>query len=680
MRRSVFFSTFLMLLFMMLLLPTYALSELDTKLDLLTTQIITNMTQNNKTTIAVIEFSDIEGSITVLGKYIAEELTTRLFITKKFEVVERELLYKVLKEYKLNLSGLVDASSAKELGKILGVTAIVTGTITDLGKSVKINSRLISTENGSLFAVAAVEVTKDETVKSLLEKIVSAQSPEISTPELTVASTFTPVPSPTPVPATATPSPDPTPAPASASIETSNLSPETPENTFDMADKTLVKTVLKAISGKKPDFEDDFSSSSSGWEVGVKREKYHQGEFGYDYANQEYFMTAFPRKNNCSSGKVKDFSDFAAEIDGRFITRDRGRWEFKFRTVAPNNADFHCYAVGVSQNRTLSIYRLDKQNNVNKDTVFFKEAVASLKTGLETNHLTVIAKGPQIAVLVNGELAVVVTDPNFTKSPLKKGGFQLWIGNEGDTPMRVQWDNLKIWDISKVSTVPTPVSNLNLPPDAQDFVEPILAAIAAKKPTLSDDFRSGWSVGIRKDGHDGEMGFDYVTGEYFITALPDQINQSFSSSPTDYSDFVAEIDGRFVSGDNECWDFKFRSNGQNNGFSEYAVSIFQNGKLRVGHNGERNKVRTDYTLFENNVPSLQTGLKTNHLKVIVKDSRIAVFINGQLAAFVTDPNYANLLFKKGKFPLWIGNRNNSTPLRVHFSNLKVWDISKLKLP
>jgi TolB-like protein len=182
-----------------------AATDLDSSLDSLTTQIVTSMSANKGSRIAVIEFSDLKGNITELGKFIAEELTTRLFMTKKFEVVERELLSKVLKEHKLNLSGLVDTSSAKELGKLLGVDAVVTGTITDLGKTVKINSRLIATETGTIFAAAGAELAKDEGIKNLLSQMIN----EPKTETVIVVPTFTPTPVPTPVP-TLIPAPVPT--------------------------------------------------------------------------------------------------------------------------------------------------------------------------------------------------------------------------------------------------------------------------------------------------------------------------------------------------------------------------------------------------------------------------------------------------------------------------------------
>ncbi len=143
-------------------------SHLDQQLDILTSQIVASLQQDQKSKVAVVEFMDLAGSVTALGQYISEELITRLYLTGQFQVIERNLLQKVIEEHELTLSGLVDEASARELGRILGVDAIASGSVTDLGTSVKVNARLISTETGSIFSVAAVEIQKDPVVARLL--------------------------------------------------------------------------------------------------------------------------------------------------------------------------------------------------------------------------------------------------------------------------------------------------------------------------------------------------------------------------------------------------------------------------------------------------------------------------------------------------------------------------------
>jgi TolB-like protein len=131
-------------------------------------QIATKMAGRQNTTIAVVEFADLEGHVTNFGRFLAEELITRLQDSGKFTVIERRLLDKIVSEQKLELTGIVDPASAKKLGKLLGVDAIVTGSVSDLGKTLQVNARLISTETGQLFAVAAAEIAKDDSVITLI--------------------------------------------------------------------------------------------------------------------------------------------------------------------------------------------------------------------------------------------------------------------------------------------------------------------------------------------------------------------------------------------------------------------------------------------------------------------------------------------------------------------------------
>ena len=147
--------------------------SLSSQLEKLTNQIISSLDQNKKNKIAIMEFVNMQGKVSNMGKYISEELTTRLYLTGKFEVIERQLLDKIIEEQKISLSGMIDESSAVELGRVLGVDAIASGTITDLGTSVKVNARLISAESGKLFSVASVEIPKSDKVKVLLSQSIA---------------------------------------------------------------------------------------------------------------------------------------------------------------------------------------------------------------------------------------------------------------------------------------------------------------------------------------------------------------------------------------------------------------------------------------------------------------------------------------------------------------------------
>ena len=141
---------------------TFAASNLEEGISELAQQISKNMTETGKKKIAVVEFSDLNGNVRALGQFLAEELITELFLISpgQFEVVERRQLMKVLEEQKLTTSGLLDAKAMDSLGKILGIEAIATGSIADLGNTVKVNARMIGVDTAKVFAVARTSIPK----------------------------------------------------------------------------------------------------------------------------------------------------------------------------------------------------------------------------------------------------------------------------------------------------------------------------------------------------------------------------------------------------------------------------------------------------------------------------------------------------------------------------------------
>jgi hypothetical protein len=81
-------------------------------------QIAATASKEQKRRIAVASFHELDGRVTVLGAYLAESLTTRLFGAAGFEIIERSLLDKVMVEMKLGATGLIDPTTAAKVGKI----------------------------------------------------------------------------------------------------------------------------------------------------------------------------------------------------------------------------------------------------------------------------------------------------------------------------------------------------------------------------------------------------------------------------------------------------------------------------------------------------------------------------------------------------------------------------------
>ena len=82
-----------------------------------------------KMRVAVLDFQDNSGA-GAPGGAIADMMTTELFNAGVFTVVERNQLGAVATEQRLAAQGLVDPSTAVQMGKVLGVEGLITGSIT----------------------------------------------------------------------------------------------------------------------------------------------------------------------------------------------------------------------------------------------------------------------------------------------------------------------------------------------------------------------------------------------------------------------------------------------------------------------------------------------------------------------------------------------------------------------
>jgi TolB-like protein len=112
--------------------------------------------------VAVLPFQVIGGRGSSSGRIVSERLVGPLTDQGSVEVVERSMLESVMREQQLQFSGIVDARSVKELGKILDVDALVMGTVIALKDDrVEVNARLIDAESARILYAAEIKTEQD---------------------------------------------------------------------------------------------------------------------------------------------------------------------------------------------------------------------------------------------------------------------------------------------------------------------------------------------------------------------------------------------------------------------------------------------------------------------------------------------------------------------------------------
>ncbi|MBZ5555229.1 MAG: CsgG/HfaB family protein [Acidobacteriia bacterium] len=148
------------------------------------TALASQISSSGRKRIAVVDFTDLEGNVTKLGRYLAEELSVNLLgDAKGFQVIDRTHLKAILQEHRLSATGVIDPQTARKLGEIVGADALVTGTITPFGDTVHLSIKAIDPATASMVAATTADIPKTPAIGALLGE--SLTSPTISTADST---------------------------------------------------------------------------------------------------------------------------------------------------------------------------------------------------------------------------------------------------------------------------------------------------------------------------------------------------------------------------------------------------------------------------------------------------------------------------------------------------------------
>jgi len=132
------------------------------------------ISRSGRKTVAVVDFTDLQGCVTELGRYMAEDVSVALVNnTKGFEVIDRTNLKVLLQGYQLASTGIIDPVTARKLGQVAGVDALVTGTIAPLSDNVHVSVKVLDIETAKMLGGVTADIPRTKTVEELLAKSVT---------------------------------------------------------------------------------------------------------------------------------------------------------------------------------------------------------------------------------------------------------------------------------------------------------------------------------------------------------------------------------------------------------------------------------------------------------------------------------------------------------------------------
>ena len=168
----------------LILMGTTSARAYENEINSVSATISGKIATSGKKLVAVIDFVDLQGSVTELGRFLAEEFSTAIAGSGKgFEVVDRANLKMILAEHKLSATGIIDPATARKLGQVAGVQALITGTITPFGDSVRLSVKVLDTETAKVISAANVNIARTKAIEELLARgIESAPAPSAQRP------------------------------------------------------------------------------------------------------------------------------------------------------------------------------------------------------------------------------------------------------------------------------------------------------------------------------------------------------------------------------------------------------------------------------------------------------------------------------------------------------------------
>ncbi len=124
--------------------------------------------QESKPTVAILDFEG-QGVDAAEVQTLTERMRTEIGNTKAVRLIERKAVEKIMAEQGLQQSGCTTDECAAEVGQLLGVQFMISGSIGKMGKSFTIDAKMFSVESGE--TVRTKSATHDGDISGLLTEM-----------------------------------------------------------------------------------------------------------------------------------------------------------------------------------------------------------------------------------------------------------------------------------------------------------------------------------------------------------------------------------------------------------------------------------------------------------------------------------------------------------------------------
>lgn len=117
------------------------------------------------------EYDNADEKSNNLGNSISEMMVTAMIQTNRFKVIERTQLDKIMEEQALGQSGALDEQTALDVGNILGVNAIVVGSVSSIKTTIEMDVRLLNAQNGEAITASSGSASHESQIREAVNRM-----------------------------------------------------------------------------------------------------------------------------------------------------------------------------------------------------------------------------------------------------------------------------------------------------------------------------------------------------------------------------------------------------------------------------------------------------------------------------------------------------------------------------
>jgi hypothetical protein len=171
---------------------------LDDQIGAAAAKMSSELIRTKRHTVAVVDFTDLHGNVTELGRFLAERVSVSLASEigsqgGNVAIIDRTHLKAILQEHKLAASGIIDTQTARQVGRIAGADTLITGTLTPFGDTVNLTVKALNAETAILVTSASADIPKTKAIEELLNREIvgtgESQKPPTPAPPSSVKTT-----------------------------------------------------------------------------------------------------------------------------------------------------------------------------------------------------------------------------------------------------------------------------------------------------------------------------------------------------------------------------------------------------------------------------------------------------------------------------------------------------------